>query len=222
MGKARIKLKGQIRSYVQWPLRFSILIICFNIFMYFVNIRAGVYTSIFAVIYIGIALALYFRSRTIVFNDFISFATQYGQVQKQLLRDLDIPYALIDDTGKIIWTNEAFEESLHVKKNSQKSINSIVPGFLSPRFEENEWEKNDEIDFEGKTYRVLMKKVSVRAMMGDSDLVEEVNEDSYLNACFLFDETEVRYLRKELDDREPAVGLIYIDNYDEAMETVDQ
>ena len=99
MGKARIKLKGQIRSYVQWPLRFSILIIVFNIIMYLVNVRAGLYTTAFAVIYIGISLALYFRSRTIVFNDFISFATQYGQVQKQLLKGLPLPYALLDENG---------------------------------------------------------------------------------------------------------------------------
>ena len=222
MGKARIKLKGQIRSYVQWPLRFSILIIVFNIIMYLVNVRAGLYTTAFAVIYIGISLALYFRSRTIVFNDFISFATQYGQVQKQLLRDLDIPYALIDDTGKIIWTNEAFEEALHIKKNSQKSIASLGSGFSNVRFEEKESEKSFEIDFEEKCYRILMKKVSVKAMMGGSDLVEELDNDSYLIACFLFDETENRQLRKDLEDREPAVGLIYIDNYDEAMETVEE
>ena len=64
MGKARIRLKGQIRSYVQWPLRFSVLIIAFNILMYTVDVKAGLYTSAFAVLYILIALILYFRSKT--------------------------------------------------------------------------------------------------------------------------------------------------------------
>ena len=221
MGKARIRLKGQIRSYVQWPLRFSILIIVFNILMYFVSPRAGLYTSVFAVIYISISLALYFRSKTIVLNDFISFATQYGQVQRQLLRDLDIPYALLDETGRIIWTNEAFETLLHVKKNSQKSISSIFPEFGQKLPLEKDAESNIELTFEDRDFRVTAKKVSVKAMMGDSPVTEELDNDSYLIAFFLFDETEVRDLREKLEEGKPAVGLVYIDNYDEALETVE-
>ena len=221
MGKARIRLKGQIRSYVQWPLRFSVLIIAFNILMYTVDVKAGLYTSAFAVLYILIALILYFRSKTIVINDFISFATQYGQVQRQLLRDLEIPYALLDETGRIVWSNEEFENILHIKKNSQKSISSLFPEFGKklPLREENQIVMS--LRFEARDFRITAKKVSVKAMIGDSPVTEELDNDSYLVAFFLFDETDVRSLRKELEDEKPAVGLVYIDNYDEAMESVE-
>lgn len=221
MGKARIRLKGQIRSYVQWPLRFSVLIIAFNILMYTVDVKAGLYTSAFAVLYILIALILYFRSKTIVINDFISFATQYGQVQRQLLRDLEIPYALLDETGRIVWSNEEFENILHIKKNSQKSISSLFPEFGKklPLREEDQIVMS--LRFEARDFRVTAKKVSVKAMIGDSPVTEELDNDTYLVAFFLFDETDVRSLRKELQDEKPAVGLVYIDNYDEAMESVE-
>ncbi len=221
MGKARIRLKGQIRSYVQWPLRFSVLIIAFNILMYTVDVKAGLYTSAFAVLYILIALILYFRSKTIVINDFISFATQYGQVQRQLLRDLEIPYALLDETGRIVWSNEEFENILHIKKNSQKSISSLFPEFGKklPLREENQIVMS--LRFEARDFRITAKKVSVKAMIGDSPVTEELDNDTYLVAFFLFDETDVRSLRKELEDEKPAVGLVYIDNYDEAMESVE-
>ncbi len=221
MGKARIRLKGQIRSYVQWPLRFSVLIIAFNILMYTVDTKAGMYTSAFTVLYILIALILYFRSKTIVINDFISFATQYGQVQRQLLRDLDVPYALLDETGRIVWTNEEFENILHIKKNSQRSILSLFPEFakLLPLKEDSQ--TVTPLRFEDRDFRVTAKKVSVKAMIGESPVTEELDNDSYLIAFFLFDETDVRSLRKELEDEKPAVGLVYIDNYDEAMESVE-
>lgn len=221
MGKARIRLKGQIRSYVQWPLRFSVLIIAFNILMYTVDVKAGLYTSAFAVLYILIALILYFRSKTIVINDFISFATQYGQVQRQLLRDLEIPYALLDETGRIVWSNEEFENILHIKKNSQKSISSLFPEFGKklPLREEDQIVMS--LRFEATDFRITAKKVSVKAMIGDSPVTEELDNDTYLVAFFLFDETDVRSLRKELQDEKPAVGLVYIDNYDEAMESVE-
>ncbi len=221
MGKARIRLKGQIRSYVQWPLRFSVLIIAFNILMYTVNMKAGLYTSAFAVLYILIALILYFRSKTIVINDFISFATQYGQVQRQLLRDLDVPYALLDESGRIVWTNEEFENILHIKKNSQKSITSLFPEFAKflPLKEDSQTVSG--LRFEDRDFRITAKKVSIRAMIGESPVTEEPDKDTYLIAFFLFDETDVRSLRKELADEKPAVGLVYIDNYDEAMESVE-
>ena len=221
MGRARIRLKGQIRSYVQWPLRFSVLIIAFNILMYTVDVKAGLYTSAFAVLYILIALILYFRSKTIVINDFISFATQYGQVQRQLLRDLEIPYALLDETGRIVWSNEEFENILHIKKNSQKSISSLFPEFGKklPLREEDQIVMS--LRFEATDFRITAKKVSVKAMIGDSPVTEELDNDTYLVAFFLFDETDVRSLRKELQDEKPAVGLVYIDNYDEAMESVE-
>ena len=38
----------------------------------------------------------------------ISFATSYGQLQGELLRNFDVPYALLDATGKIEWLNDAF------------------------------------------------------------------------------------------------------------------
>lgn len=70
--------------------------------MYFVDRFAGMLTTGFAVLYVVIAMFLYFNNRSMVVNELISFATQYGQVQKQLLRDLELPYALLDETGKII------------------------------------------------------------------------------------------------------------------------
>ena len=60
--------KGHVRGYVLWPLLFSILLILFNTGMYFLDRRAGIVTTVFVVIYITIALVLYFKSRTIVLN----------------------------------------------------------------------------------------------------------------------------------------------------------
>ncbi|HCM92389.1 MAG TPA: DHH family phosphoesterase, partial [Lachnospiraceae bacterium] len=112
--------KGQVRGYVQWPLLFSVLLVLFNVGIYFVDRRSGFVTTVFVIIYVTVALIFYFRSRTLVLNDFINFATRYGQVQRQLLRDLEVPYALLDDSGKIIWTNESFEETLGVRRDCRK------------------------------------------------------------------------------------------------------
>ena len=42
-------------------------------------------------------------------NELIDFATQYGTVQKRLLNEFEVPYAVMDATGKLLWMNRQFE-----------------------------------------------------------------------------------------------------------------
>ena len=127
MSSSNIRFKGQIRMYIMWPVWMTILVGVFALSLYLVDIRAGVAATVFAVIYAGVAYFLYFRNRTSVVRDLISFATQYGQVQQQLLRDLEIPYALLDESGKVIWTNDAFEQTMNITKKYSKSITNLIP-----------------------------------------------------------------------------------------------
>ena len=221
MGR-QIKFHGQLGAYVQWPLRFSVLIVVFNIIMYFVDKTAGIVTSIFAVIYIFGAMLLYFKNRNTVFNELVTFATKYGQVQKQLLRDLEIPYALLDENGKVIWTNEAFEHTLHVKKDYRKTIMSLIPSLNKSSLPQVESENEVLINHEEHDYRVCLKKVSMASMVEDSPMVETFDYDSYLIAFFMFDETKINRLQVEIDDEKNVVALIYIDNFDEALSSVEE
>ena len=53
-------------------------------------------------------------NKPVIMNELVSFATQYGQIQKRLLRDLELPHALLDEAGKVIWTNIALEISFTI------------------------------------------------------------------------------------------------------------
>ncbi len=41
-------------------------------------------------------------------------------------------------------------------------------------------------------------------------------------AVYLFDETEILRCRQEINDQKMVAGLIYLDNYDEALESVEE
>ena len=66
-------------------------------------------------------------------NELISFATEYGQIQRKLLREMDLPYALLDNSGKVIWTNIAFENVTHQPKGFKKSITALFPTITRDR-----------------------------------------------------------------------------------------
>ncbi len=217
----RIRFTGQLNSYIQWPIWLSLLMVVVNVYIYFVNLKAGAVLTFFTLIFLSISLLLYFKNRNLVLNELISFATQYGQVQRQLLRALEIPYALLDDNGKVIWTNEAFEKVLSIKKGYRKSITSLLPELQRDDMPTKEFETETYMVYEERDYRISMRKVSMKEMV-DSSVVDTFDYDSYLIALFMFDETEInQYVRKN-DEQKIATGLIYIDNYDEALESVEE
>ena len=155
-------------------------------------------------------------------NELISFATQYGQVQKVLLRELELPYAILDDTGKIVWTNEAFEKIVHKEKGYKKSITSLFPSVTRERLPEDQDMVELDISYGENSYIAKMRKISLEEMLVNSDVVEGENYAGYLIAFYLFDETALRIALQEVDDQSLAVGMIYLDNYEEALESVEE
>lgn len=59
-------------------------------------------------------------------------------------------------------------------------------------------------------------------MAHNSDIIEEEDYEGYLIALYLFDETALKIALQEVDDQSLAIGLIYLDNYEEALESVEE
>ncbi len=218
----RIRLKGRLRTYLQSTLLLGVLLALINVIIYFVSIGAGILLSAFVIVYFVIVFLLMSYNKPIIMNELISFATQYGQIQKQLLRDLELPHALLDESGKIIWTNARFEEVIHKEKGYRKSITTLFPGLTKEKLPGVEDTTEETIEYEGSVYAARMKKISLRETVENSDIVAGKDYDGYLIALYLFDETALRIALQENDDQSLAVGMIYLDNYDEALESVEE
>ena len=100
--KKRIRLKGRIKTYLQFSIYLGVLLLAVDTAVFLMDIRSGLLLLGFTIFYFTITLSLYFYNKPIIMNELISFATEYGQIQRKLLRDLEIPYALLDDNGKVI------------------------------------------------------------------------------------------------------------------------
>lgn len=219
--KKKIRLKGQLRIYLQWPIWLTVLLIPMTIWIFTINIKCGIITSIFLVFYFGISITLYLRNRQSVMNELISFATEYAQVQKQLLYELEVPYALLDDQGKILWVNERFRHALNKEKVYRKMINHFFPDVKKSWFQSEEENLELEAAYEEKNYRIVLRKTALGEIMDEHPLVEYPENGVYLTSMYLFDETQIKYYMKENEDQKLISGLIYIDNYDEALESVE-
>ena len=222
--KKRIKLKGRIKSYILFGIYLGILLFIVAGAVFMIDYRAGILLGAFTVFYFVVTLTLYFYNKPVIMNELISFATEYGQIQKKLLRDLDLPYALLDDAGRVIWTNIAFENVIHQPKGYSKSITSLFPTITRDRLPDDTGvdEAQYELEYEGSEYVAKFKKISLKDMAENSDMIEAKGYNGYLIAVYLFDETALHIALQEVDDQSLSVGMIYLDNYEEALESVEE
>ena len=222
--KNSVKLKGRLKSYLQSSLYLGFLLVAVDILIYMMDYRAGLVLSGFIVFYIAIILSMMLYNKPIIMNELVSFATQYGQIQRRLLRDLELPHALLDDTGKVIWTNIAFEKVVHQEKGYHKSITALFPSITKDKLPWNSGEDEVvvDIDYESGNYIAKLKKISLKEMAENSDIIEAKGYDGYLIALYLFDETALKIALREVDNQSLAVGLIYLDNYEEALQSVEE
>jgi len=222
--KKRIKMKGRMKTYLQFTLYLGVLLAGVNFAIFLVDYAAGLILACFTLFYLAIVLSLYFYNKPLFMNEMISFATQYGQIQKCILRELELPYALIDDTGKIIWYNNSFERAVGKPKGINKTISSLIPAIKkeSLPLDGAETESELELSLEYNDYLAKFKRISLREMAQNSDIIDADNYDGFLIAMHLFDQTALHLALQEVDDQSLAVGLVYLDNYDEALESVEE
>lgn len=218
--KQKVKIKGHLKSYLQTTLILGILLTLVNAGIYFLDIKAGICISGFLLIYLIMMFTLLYRNKSIIMNEFISFATQYGQIQKNLLRDLELPHVLMDDDGRIIWMNAAFEQIIHKEKGYRKPISTVFSSVTKDKLE-FELETEFEMAYEEHDYIFKMKRIDIKDVLDNSEVIESAENENFLIAGYLFDETALKRALRERDEQSLAVGMLYIDNYDEALESVE-
>lgn len=217
-----IKLKGRLKSTLIWPMLLTVFLVIMNIAVYFSNIQAGLTVTAFTVVYFIVVTVSYFYHKARLMNELIDFATQYGTVQKKLLSDFELPYALLDYNGKLLWVNQKFFELTGKDKNYHKSITAIFPS-ITKEFLQKEGERADiNIAMDQQVYRASMKKIYFEAMGGQNSLIDMDDKEQFLTVLYLFDETELNHYIRENEEQQLVAALVYIDNYDEALESIEQ
>ena len=216
------KVGGSFRTYLRWPVFGALFFALINIITYFISVKAAIIGSAGLVIYVAAFIIFYLSRKKYFTRSLVEFASGYAQMQKHMLDSFVVPYGLLDENGKIVWLNEAFA-GLVSKDNYHKAIGSIFTELDGADYRNNEAGTpfECEISFNERDYRVVIEKVDMGGMKFDATMLASA-EQSGLYAIYLFDDTEINSCRRELRDERFVVGLIYIDNYDEALDSIDE
>lgn len=216
------KIKGQLRFYLQWPLILSVFLMAANLVVGAVSPKAGIVMSGFTLLYVAVALWLFLYRRKRLMGGLVEFSAEYAGVQKQLLSDMAMPYAIADAEGRLIWMNKAFLDVVQEDKGCRKSLAAMFPEITKEMLDEMEGNASIHSSYDGKFYRIDIRQIYMDENEGlRLSQTQEIPEELLL-AVYLFDETEVLSYKREIDNQKLVAGLIYLDNYEEALESVEE
>ncbi len=265
-----------------WNIYLSLSLIGLTIAMFAVSHRAGLICLAFTAVYYLIIILIYVYYKPRILQALIGFAGNYGSVQAQLLKTLEIPTAIVDWEGNMLWMNDRLCEITGKTGWYHKEIETIFPYLTKPVFPVNAELKDIDLSYGEKQYRAHIQKVVLDNVTKDSmliapdddelddfqDLKEDIwsdnarafsegytqdisgesgsdpdgrsgwNDDSsdsvrrrerqshsakrWIYMIYFIDETELTDLRRENREEKSVVALVYLDNYEEAMDNVDE
>ena len=214
------KMKGPFRIMFQWPIYVAIFMAIINAGVFFINVKAGFFVLATLVIY-GVAVVVFYLTKNSeITNSMVEFASGYAQMQKKLLKGFSVPYGLVDEEGKIIWTNNALEKLIG-KENVNRNVVVVFGNVVAPEKMVYGTITEYNTRFADKDYKVILEPVNLEDIDTETSMIV-AGTDSGIYALYLFDETEINACKKELRDERFVTALIYIDNYDEALESIDE
>ena len=225
MGR-KLRLNSTLKAYFLWPIYLTVLLLLMNLCIYVLDKKAGYVMSAFILLYFLLALSVFYLKRNQIYTELIRYGMDFAQVQKRLLKEMVVPYALLDNDGKIQWGNNEFADLFQGKKVIGKNISNIIPEITQDVLPKTGADEIAHATLNNRNYRVILRKV-ISPSFDDDNWTFYESENAWdtpnsIIAMYMFDETEIMLLQKENKNQKLVVGLLYIDNYDEALDSIDE
>ena len=214
----RLKLKGRVFTHLIYPVIMAVLLFLVGIWIAMKDGDAGSLVLSLSIVYFIFTVVMYVVNQKLIMQEMVKFASDYAQIQKELLEDMLIPYGLIDRQGNILWQDEELKKLL--KRNYGKKIQEVFKEITDEQLELTDETKEIQVNFKDHFYRVQLKKVNTDNIFNNTKILEIENQE-YMAAVYMLDETKLRRLERENIDQKLVVGLIYVDNYEEVLQSVE-
>ena len=101
----KIKLKGVLKLLLRWPVLLSVLFAVMDVQLFLYNIKAGLIGLFYLVVYIIVCLVIIMAGKRRLQRELIEFAANYGQLQMEIVENLAVPYAILNEDGHLLWGN---------------------------------------------------------------------------------------------------------------------
>ena len=172
---------------------------------------------------VAILLAVCFRKQGINSKKLGGRVEQYGFLHNALLTQMPIPYAVLADDGKILWANDCFMSVFETDQTKERYLSGYIHELNRSVFPKEEGDLVElEVSFENRDYKATLMHVSVKnlhALEGSFGFAKD--KETVVTVTFE-DVTDLHWYMRENERQKLVSGLIYFDNYEEVMESVEE
>lgn len=220
----RKKLIPKIEGYMRIPIWAGMLLFVMVLLLFAQNKDGGLIGICFVLLYFTIIVLFYIKTRPRLISDMMTFALEQGQAQHQLLKKLGLPYVLTDLEGQILWYNDPFYEMMKEKEGkNKKKIQQLFEEMKKENFPTKENPKKKmNVHCEKGDYSVEILRVCVDELLEGVEQTRQLEDVNTMLAFYFHDETLLRKVMKQNEDQKLVAGLIYIDNYEEVLESIEE
>ena len=220
--KENKKVRNVLQKYMQWPVVLSVLVLCANGAVGLVSGKAGIVMAVFTVLYAFCAGVLFWYGKKRILTGLVGFAADFDQSQKNLMASMELPYGIADEAGRLLWTNRAFSAVIRDEKSARRSLTVLFPEITEEGLEKMDHALEVQCAYGGAIYRASIKRVTIQSDSGLLSAAPGQKTEQQVLAVYLYDETEIHEYMQAITDQKMVAGLIYLDNYDEALESVEE
>lgn len=214
------KLKRRVQLIILLPVVLALGLLGATIYLNGISSQMGVIAVALLILFIIVILILYFTLLPELSSVLVDYSLEQGKIQKELLHELEIPYAILDIDGHIMWANNMFHDTIGVAHN--KRIKKPVDSYFSelmPEIIDGSESVDINVDYNDRKYKASIKRIDMSKVFDENK--DEADGDDIVLALYLFDETNLRKLEQETIDQKLYAGLLYLDNYDEVMDQLE-
>ncbi len=201
-----------------------------DLLIFFLYWPAGLLILAFLVGYFALIAYLYLEQKSIMTREMVQFALEYEDLENHILKDTDQSLAILDQKGRVLWTNRAFDVMAESSRGISAAENLLGGRPISSMFQEI---RQEALPHDENTVRIpvhrgdrelsaQIRRVPMEGMAAGNRLFGETGMQDYVMLLNLKDVTAVRLAVQEVDDQSMAAGFIYIDNYEEALESLEE
>lgn len=137
---------------------------------------------------------------------------EFDSATKHAILNLPIPLAMIEVDGTINWYNPKFSEIIEKEDILEKNISEIIPNFNVDDIIEKDKEMFIEATLKDRQYKVLYNVVKLKNR----------SDRDYIIMLYWIDITAFSTLKTKYNSEKDNVCLIQIDNYEDAIKTMDE
>ncbi len=222
--KRKLKIRGSVRIIMNLTIVLCVLLLALVVNVYIYDKKAGMIAGAYWAGMVLITFLILFFGKKRVQNEMIRYAANYGNMQTSLIRDMEIPYAVLNDEGQLLWGNGRFLEVIGNKKAARRSITNTIAEIDHTKLPTTKEPKTVHVKMGEKYYRCSLKLVS--GVEGEDEengiQLDQIVSGKDIIVMTMYEETEIIHLEKLRAAENLVVGLLYIDNYDELIDSIEE